>query len=575
MANEMNRRTGRIGNGNLSVGSRNPSVLNPSMSRGGFVKTAGVGMVGAGAMAAGFGGVARAQSGPIVIYPTGDPMQDTDIIQNAINNASDGDVILLKACKIGETTVTPWYLKKPLTTETVWITGTNGDPVAYWDPSYAGVGMPVVIEEKKLTLKGEVDSNGAPLTLLKGADNQASWLERLTSAYTNGYLTDFCSGAILATGSKKVRIESLQLKYFNPLSPIVMGFGPTELVNCKFSFFDNGVELERDNGYPQGGPQLVSNCVFSDYVGYFALITGGSSLAGEDIVQNCEFYGTSFDFDLTGPLTCIWGQAVSLESPDFPPLAIPTLKNLTIKNCTFDFTDSHHQLGGFAVSAANAYGGLVENVSVRNCEFINIIKPGWGYVLEVAFPYNGDGHGHSTAPGTATNCSAVDNTFTNCSGDWGIVLLDGYSNSRGTGKPINCLVSNNTYMNCGSFAEYFTLTDSCQSLNNDYTRSHLGGWNKSPNQSGCVIIDTSTSDTVREYLFPPGTTVCNQVLDFGENTQVLDRNGQPVQCNFPSIVNPYLQDMLVAIKERHSRKMQMLGNQLFDRLGRRPGRFGK
>jgi hypothetical protein len=52
---------------------------------------------------------------------------------------------------------------------------------------------------------------------------------------------------------------------------------------------------------------------------------------------------------------------------------------------------------------------------------------------------------------------------------------------------------------------------------NDYTRTHLLGWDKSPNQLPCVFITQFAFDnTVNEHLFPPGTTVCNQVIDFPE-----------------------------------------------------------
>jgi len=55
-------------------------------------------------------------------------------------------------------------------------------------------------------------------------------------------------------------------------------------------------------------------------------------------------------------------------------------------------------------------------------------------------------------------------------------------------------------------------------LANDYTRSGSPGFESG---AGCVLLDVGTSgNLVGETKFPPGTTVCGQVLDLGSNSVI-------------------------------------------------------
>jgi len=82
MAGMNERNAGRIGS------------LNPSMSRGGFIKTMGVGMA---AAATGLSVAAKAQTAQNVVYPTGIYPDDLNAVQTAVNN---GGTVLLKSTNV-------------------------------------------------------------------------------------------------------------------------------------------------------------------------------------------------------------------------------------------------------------------------------------------------------------------------------------------------------------------------------------------------------------------------------------------------------------------------------------------
>ena len=441
--------------GNVNVSSRNSSSfdqkmsgLNQSMSRGGFVKTVGVGMAGLGAVATGFGGVARAQTLPTAIYPTGDPEQDTGIIQAAVNAAPEGGVILLKSVNNGVNYApeyapgapTPWFLKKQRTTEQFVIRPPAPELTTdFYEGMFPpNTGLVIGIDDKTLIIKGEVDRNGAPLTVIKGMENETAYIDTIRSYYQTWDPAYEPSGAFYTTGGKVVRFESLSFKYMASYSATIMSFSnAVEIVNCKFDFTDLTVEVLKDDRYP--GSILISDCSFSNFTTWGILLKGCLPSA---VIKNCQFRGMSFNCPGAQVFACIFNNTNSVDDyhEQAASMMCTTLKDLTIKDCDFDFTGSHHQ-PGVAVSAANSYGGLAENVSVQNCRFTGF-SPIWGDVLEVAWPSNWD-HGFAVPMGVVNKCSAIGNTFTNCSSQ-DIILLDGNINDRGTGIPTNCLISNNT-----------------------------------------------------------------------------------------------------------------------------------
>jgi len=94
----INRRPGNMGS--VGMNSRILGQKNQNMSRGGFVKTVGVGVAALGVTASGLGGVARATGGIINVPPaTGDSTIDTTNIQTAMDLAvaNPGSTVLFPA----------------------------------------------------------------------------------------------------------------------------------------------------------------------------------------------------------------------------------------------------------------------------------------------------------------------------------------------------------------------------------------------------------------------------------------------------------------------------------------------
>jgi len=106
--------------------------------------------------------------------------------------------------------------------------------------------------------------------------------------------------------------------------------------------------------------------------------------------------------------------------------------------------------------------------------------------------------------------------------------------------------------------------------NNDYTLSMIRGWlfpSSGDFRPGCIFLNAGTTgNEVYETLFPPGTSVCNQVLDIGTN-YIDGYDG----CGSlrPGLDTNNLQDMLDAIWYRHEKKM----NELEDKLGKQLPEF--
>ena len=509
----INRRSGNVGVSNVrssAASNRTVSsnVLNQNMSRSGFVKTVGLGAAALTGVATAKGGAARAQTvrPPIVIYPTGvpeGPNSDTDIIQNAVDAASDGDVIILKSVNSAGVP-TSWYLAKTWTPDApvVLMRGATGTYDYYrdlegnpWPPEMRINYQVIGVDSKQLTFKGDSDGK----TEIKYAEDQEAYLTALTQFYTDYSMTNISGAGFLLAGPKTIRFEGLTFKY-NSWSPIWAYAAPFEVVNCKFDYCDNPINSDFDNRYP--GRCLVSGCSFANYT-YGAIFFWG----GKITIEGCHFAGTDFDMPGASLLAIINGIALwdelILYIPDGTNVGLfdlHRLEDVHVKGCAFDFTGSHIQPRR-AVSVARSLGGIINDVSVEKCAFTNVAP--MLYCIEAAVTFD-----VGTGPAFATSCSAVGNSFIGCSGPLGIIFAGG---TTWTSRPSNCLVSNNTFVNCDGPAVYFNTTNNCQSMNNDYAQSRLPGWSVG---NGCVLLDTLvTNSTITEHNFPAATDHCDQILD--------------------------------------------------------------
>ena len=432
---------------------------------------------------------------------------DVTHIQWAVDNAASNGTLLLKSTNPTGAQA-PFFFIKRQSVETPVLRSPRGTSPIYGDYSLPEILLPagsplwVVIDDKALTIKGETDINGVPLTAIHGTADQASFVDSMAAYYYNIlYLRGMLSGGFMPTGGEKVRFEGLSFKYMANWAAIY-GIGPAvEVVNCIFDFANGCVTLAPDDENPNAC--LISNCVFSNYLLWSALVKGSTG----SVFQDCRCVGTSFEFNhpnFTEIGASFWGNTNSSTTPFVGHFHCTTLKDFTIKNCAFDFTGSSLPFS-CAVTSANSLGGTVENCSVQNCTFTNC-NCSWS-VLE--FAYAGDiDHGVQVQPGTATLCTAINNTFTGCGSPYGIIQADGiYSPYTGELIPAaDNLVSGNTFLNCTRGpAVRFGYTSLCQSVKNDYRKSNLPTIAEAGASRSALRLRFCDHCTIFESgMFPPG-----------------------------------------------------------------------
>ena len=442
----------------------------------------------------------------VTLRPTGingGAGDDYEILQTAINAASDGDVLLLKARKLADEPagpITPWFADKSLAeakalgpaAHAPLLTTPSGS--FDWLADNEAIGLTNSawgIDSKQLTLKGDVDGSNNPITLVKGAVDQAAHMTNLVNYYAAFDLSFKRGSAIFTGGNKLVRFENLLFKY--NMTEGIFAVSPYEIVNCRWDFCSCGIHGFVDNrhlGNSLVADCQVSNCDWRPYV-----------LLGNDItIRNSKVTGLTTAGNVWNPIiatgnlflpdlsiaysadTTGWGSIFDL-------LDIKEHKRALMTGCDFDFTGSAVQ-PATGVSISDNYGvpGGTSDIVIENNTFTKI--EAWAYSVIIG-AYN-----------DTQACSVTANTFTECSGALGIVSFLGWDYGY---EALDCLSSDNTFVDCvAGPAEYFLFTNSCQSIKNDYIGSELPT-NAVDIFASCIVLDSSSNCTVFETgRFPAG-----------------------------------------------------------------------
>jgi len=373
------RNTGKIGS-SVSVGSGNSSVLNASMSRGGFVKTMGVGMAALGAAATGLGGVARATGTSTTVMGINNPdrthihpadgmpcTEDVYNVQNAVDNY-----------------------------DTVFLSGEFhfGDVVSYdYGPEWGYWLYPGDFSSGVMITRPGVTLTSAPGSRAK--------------IYSGGAVTDDYSWVYsVCVKAPGVTIRGLEFIDFPTMAIHIRGTDETS--SNPVVIEDNIMHTNRWEGYVYASgqapitswnygswPMVITKNVISGYFGGLSLrglgMTGTSSI---DVTNNQitrDLRPISDDSEdawikqLTHDVVGIWGWTMNSLAPEFNPDGdngpIMVADN-TIEVHLFSYRDLGNE--NMAITVARSHMGT------SHCTIINnAIKgeAGWGVMT---FPFGTD-----------------------------------------------------------------------------------------------------------------------------------------------------------------------------------------
>lgn len=507
MANRRNRFGRNVGNVSGRSAARNSRLRTGNRQRAtghGMSRRRFVGGVAAGVAGAAIGASGLVHATPGTIYVP----DNYSTIQAAVNAAASGDTIIVR---------------------------------------YGVYNGAVLISNKSLTIQGEavgnrpvivgsvkIEKNTIPVTInLEHLYITSFYAVRVKDHNANVHINDcrlegFRSGLFILGGQIPGSATSANTTLTN--STLVGNFGALSVFgwNGKISghlYAENNTFVSQ--GFLPLGPFLSVSIPI--YIGPYKPSDPGS-FSG-------EFLNNKIRVKASAPV----GPEISIAL-----LCGSTHINAVAENITFD---------GLEITADNDISGVAAFQAV-NSVFKNMYLNG---------PINagtGLGLGDFTVPCTTNNCTFTGIDFRNLTATLAQVYMDSGVHSNE--------FKNNVYGSVGrnAMAGIWCLGNDNDFVTNDYTKSHLLGWDKSPNQVPCILLDEGTSgNLVDEYMFPPGTTVCNQVLDLTDDLYIPGYTGTndiPTlnDCTYPSNIHPYLEQMIEAIREKHRRHMEELEERL-------------
>ena len=497
----------------------------------------------------------------ITIYPTGIAAgegNDTDTILAAIEQANDGDVILLKAANLKKKP-TPWLLRRPHNGEDVDIVGPTQTTKYYQDlwfgfprSKFRNIGV-----SKGITLRGEVGSDGAPMTVIKNFETREKWV----------YYRDFATGVnedvnFVVSGGKHPKFENLHFKWiWQPL----FAFAPYDAINCKFEGCMEPVACIDDrwtfphlmadpNDFSDMVVTNIKDCVFRDCTTAFYFLGSGI------LVEGCDF--GEFTNDIPGQkdnlgFNSIWDYGVSFNTwatiwieaaPGIDPAKLPTqqqysLRNV-IRNNRIDGIGAPRMLG----ISHHVFGGVARNNEVYGNKISNLA----GFGFDIYAP-----------SGISKNDSVSNNIFTRCE----LPIIINGSRPPVSNFPLENTVTENTFIDLvnapqSGFLYFFSPTavllyntQQNKVFNNDFTQSGLPGW---ASGTGCVLIDAhAIKNTVTETKFPAGTGICEQILGMQGN---IVSGYNPGMCNMdPARISQIYDRLSASMAKMQSLKLKAWG----------------
>lgn len=87
----------------------------------------------------------------------------------------------------------------------------------------------------------------------------------------------------------------------------------------------------------------------------------------------------------------------------------------------------------------------------------------------------------------------------------------------------NASVTNTSFVDCNSFLSSIGVfgASNCSITKNDYRFSQSPGWTENSSGPGAVFLNVSASENyIHEMKFPPGLTICDMVIDYGNNNTI-------------------------------------------------------
>jgi hypothetical protein len=467
------------------------------------------------------------------IYPTGDASLDTATIQAAHDDAYDGDILLLKAVNVSAVP-TAWQLGTPSgnTLSSIVLDYPIAVPEgafnlfadSWINCGFHGVGFKQVVLSKNITLRGEMDNNRQPITVIK-------WLG---DGYTADQIFDpigdgSCEGVEFITHSSKVKFENISFRNF---FIAIENFYPVDVVNCDFthciaglqSFYDYRSVFPRADAYGDYDTvvkTLLHRSTFNDCHQYWH----AWGLSGLE-VDGCRFGvpGLLWESNDPNPIM-IYNETASTdyESLFGPVILTEKVIHNEIKNSTF--------IGTGNVTAPSAviflwgqegYSCEMRDFNVTHCVFLDWIDLGSGCIIV------------STRNNSITeDISIMSNHFINTLKP---LTCNAPGNTPGNHCFINANFSDNTVANSwknsdpgfyGAAARLLAHTSCCSVLNNDFTYSGCSNIDADPSGQACVQLASScTNAVVSQNKYPPGQGgEANHVLDLGISNILIEKLG--------------------------------------------------
>ena len=439
---------------------------------------------------------------------------DADNIQLAIDLAMPGDTLILKAG-------TFVFARESVPDFDIQTASGSFRFYEDWlDPWSAGllaspIHQSININKEGLTLTGETGADGEPLTFITSPLD----LYEADLDYWAGY------NGVFVINANHVSLANLQIEQF--VMP-VMAFGAGfDIHNNRFIDCGFPIILNPDNWltYPNW-PN--TNGAIKSYFRNNRLINNAQApfVTGSEIVVEDNY----MEFYLLGLLVSGWGEPF----PNNRGLA----QNNIIQGNELVCTPHYWAILRVGVAIWNYANNLVNTQVIDN----TIQNCGWGINSTDQMPSEDWNN-----IGTVISGNRLINIRRNAINLYSYFDPDGVTGSIVTNNYLENVGWSGTVPG-GVWIEVGVKQSKISG--NDYTQSPMVGWGLG---AGLVWLDPGTqSNHVKEYLFPPETTLCDQILDLGSNSVV----GYGVCLHNPAQA-VHLQDIFAKSKE---------GNGLFSPL---------
>jgi len=434
------------------------------------------------------------------VYPTGEAAFDAAILQAAIDDADQGDILILKSTNTaGEPT--PWILGRT-TSEDFQVHTAQGSfwyfedlriPANEWfsNPLPPGVWYQEINVHKPLVIRGET-FGGSPSTVVT-VPEELQWVlhERTFTGVPGTFV-------INAMG---VTIENISFEYLvEPLWAFSPGFDikNNRFFRTAFQWLSPDVGLTYPQ-YPSYDAPVISyyrnNEILESLQGPH--VDGSETEVTDNVL---DLIRASY-YDWVG--IPVWGWASRPRD-----LSLPINWDLVQNNLIVHNTINLNHRGSGGVTVGNGAGGAVRNNTVRD----NVIRDcgdGVGVRVVAASPYEEANGNHGTV--------VSGNTIENCTSPL-VLLADGDTamENRLTGNSV-VHVTEPSHPSAGVYVSAVGggAVNGNHIADNDFTGSRYPGWGE---DAGAVFLTSGTNGNyVGNQKFPSGTTFCDQILDNGSN----------------------------------------------------------